>query len=242
MSSELTSHLEELRKRLILCLIVFGAASFVSYFFSRPLLDFLTWPLRHFTNASLYFQKPHEAFFVALKTAAFSGFFFSSPVLFAQAWFFVSPGLYPAERKWVLPLIAISTVLFLTGAAFSYALVIPWGLQFLLSFQTESLKPILDIGAYFSFLTGMMLAFGILFDFPVILIGLVKLGLIQTRTLKASRKIMIVLIFVAAAILTPSPDPVSQLMLAVPLWVFFELSLLICGVIEKRRAAPPAER
>lgn len=242
MSSNLTAHLEELRKRLIVCLLAFAVASFIAYFFAKPILDFLTWPLREHTTATLYFQKPHEAFFVTLKTAAFAGFFFSSPVIFTQTWLFVSPGLYPQERKWVLPLIFISTILFLTGAFFSYALVVPWGLQFLLSFQTESLKPILDITAYFSFLTGMMLAFGVLFDFPVALIGLVKLGLVKTRTLKASRKIMVVMIFVAAALLTPSPDPFSQLMLALPLWVFFEVSLVICGVIEKRKEAsgPPS--
>lgn len=233
--SDLFSHLDELRRRVIVCLVVFSAASIICYFFSRQILDFLTWPLRQDTPASLYFQQPHEAFFIALKTAAFAGFFFSSPVIFTQAWLFVSPGLYEPEKKWLKPLIFISVILFLAGAAFSYAFVIPFGLKFLLSFQTESLKPILDIGSYFSFLTGMMLAFGILFIFPVIQLGLVRLGLVSTATLSRSRRIIIVLIFIAAAVLTPSPDPFSQLLLAIPLWGLFEISLLAARSIEKGR-------
>ena len=234
--SDLVSHLDELRKRVFVCLITFAAATFISCFFSRHILDFLTWPLRHYTQTALYFQKPHEAFFVSFKAAAFSGFFFSLPVILTQGWGFFSPALYGHEKKWFFPVVLASTLLFFIGAIFAYTLVIPFGLQFLLSFQTESLKPILDVASYISFLTGMLLAFGILFDFPVILIGLVKLGVVSSKTLAKSRRIAVVFIFIAAAILTPSPDPFSQCLLAFPLILLFEISLFISARIENKKS------
>ncbi len=233
-AGDFVSHLEEFRRRLITCLIIFAAATFAAYFFARPILDWLTWPLRQYGVTNLYFQKPHEAFFIYMKTAGFTGLFFSLPFLFYQLWCFVSPGLYDNEKKFILPLVLISTALFLCGALFGYYFVIPVGLGFLLSFQTESLKPILDVAAYFSFLTGMLLAFGVLFDFPVVVIGLVRLGVVKTAGLKKARRLVIVLIFAAAAILTPSPDPVSQLLLAFPLVFLFEISLWIAAMMEKR--------
>ncbi len=228
------SHLEELRRRLIVSLIAFLAAAIVCYFFSHTLLDWLIEPLRRFQSAELFFQKPYEAFLTHLKVAAFAGFVLSSPLLFTELWFFISPGLYEREKKVLLPLIVTSILLFLLGTFFAYAIVIPWGLHFLLSFQTESLKPLLGVGAYFSFLIAMMLAFGAMFDFPVILIGLVQLKLVQTKTLAKSRKVIFVLILIAAAILTPSPDPASQLALALPLLLLFEASLATGRWLEKR--------
>lgn len=235
MSSDLFSHLDELRKRIFVCLIAFSVTTLISCFFSKNILDFLTWPLQHYTRTALYFQQPHEAFFVSIQAAAFSGFLFSLPVILTQIWKFFSPALYGHERKWFFPVVLTSILLFFVGAIFSYTLVIPFGLQFLLSFQTESLKPILDVGSYISFLTGMLLAFGILFDFPVILVGLVKLGIVSSKTLAKSRRMAIVLIFIAAAVLTPSPDPFSQCLLAFPLVILFEISLFIASRIEISR-------
>lgn len=235
MSSDLIFHLDELRKRILICLAAFAVATLISCFFSKQILEFMTWPLRRYTDTALYFQKPHEAFFVSIKVSAFAGFFFSLPVVLTQVWGFISPALYAHEKKWFVPVVSSSIVLFFAGAFFAYAFVVPFGLQFLLSFQTESLKPILDISSYVSFLTGMLLAFGILFDFPVVLIGLVKLRVVSSRTLAKSRKLAIVLIFVAAALLTPSPDPVSQCLLAFPLLLLFELSLLISARMENRQ-------
>jgi sec-independent protein translocase protein TatC len=124
----------------------------------------------------------------------------------------------------------------LAGAAFAYGVVIPWGLHFLLSFQTEGMKPLLGVGPYFSFLIGMILAFGVLFDFPIAIVGLVRLGVLQTARLKRGRRAVIVLILIASAVLTPSPDPVSQLLLAVPLLFLFEVSLFVAGKIEGKRS------
>jgi len=233
------SHLEELRRRLIVSLVVFSVASVAAYFFSAALLDWLIEPLQRFQPVDLVFQKPYEAFLTHLKVATFAGFVFSSPVFFTELWLFISPGLYEKEKKVLLPLILISVFLFLFGTFFAYGVVIPWGLRFLLSFQTESLKPLLSIASYFSFLIGMMIAFGVLFDFPVVLIGLVQLKLVKTKTLAKSRKLILVLILIAAAVLTPSPDPASQLALALPLFLLFEISLSIGRWLESRERHDP---
>lgn len=234
--SDFVSHLEELRRRLLIALIVFAVVTVASYFFSRQLLDLLIMPLRHYQEVELFFHKPYEAFLIHLKVAALSGIIISSPVLIAQSWLFISPGLYAHEKKIVIPLILISILMFLAGVAFAYGVVIPWGLHFLLSFQTEGIKPLLGIGPYFSFLIGMILTFGVLFDFPIAIVGLVRLGVLQTVRLKRSRRTVVVLILIASAVLTPSPDPVSQMLLAVPLLFLFEISLLVAGKIEGKRS------
>lgn len=237
MSSDFLSHFEELRRRLLICLAVFSAASIVCYFFSSHLLEFFTTPLRRHDEVRLFFQKPYEAFVTHLKVAAVTGLVISSPVLFTQLWLFISPGLYPREKKIILPLILISLALFLFGIFFAFVLVIPWGLHFLLSYQSETLKPLLAVGPYLSFLIGMLFAFGIFFDFPVFVIGLVKLGVLKTSTLEQARRAIIVIIFILAAVLTPSPDPASQVLLALPLVLLFEASLFVAKQLEKGRRA-----
>lgn len=231
-------HFEELRKRLIVCLVTFFVLSVVAYFFSHPLLDLLTWPLRLYSSEPLVFQKPYEAFLIHIKVAAFAGLVLASPLLLTQLWLFIAPGLYDKEKKVFLPVLFISIALFLVGIVFAFLWVIPWGLHLMLSFQTDSMKPMLSIGPYFSFLTGMLLAFGVLFDFPVILVGLVELGVVRTATLVQSRRSIIVVIFIAAAVLTPSPDPLSQLLLAFPLWALFEISIFIARRREKAKNLP----
>ncbi len=234
-SSDFTSHLEEMRKRLLLAFGVYLAASLICFFFSHPVLEFLTQPLRRSGHFNLFFQKPYEAFLLHVKTAAFSGLLVSSPWIIIQGWLFVAPGLYEKEKKLLVPLMAVSILLFAAGAFFAFYIAVPFGLNFLLSYQTESLQPMLNAGSYFSFLISMVLGFGIFFDFPVILAGLVMLGVLKTETLSQYRKIILVFIVAAAAILTPSPDPLSQLMLALPIWGLFELSLLITKIMAKNK-------
>lgn len=234
MAHEFVSHLEELRKRLIISLCAFSLAAAVSYFFSGTLIDLLIAPLRSHRNAQLIFQTPYEAFLIHIKVAALCGLVISLPILFIQFWLFVAPGLYQKEKKTVLPLALSSVVLFLFGAAFAYFLIVPVGLDFLLSFETESMRPLLAIAPYFEFLFGMILAFGIMFDFPVILLGLAKMGIVNSRGLAKARKFIVLAIFVLAAVLTPSPDPVSQLLLAIPLLALFEVSVIICRWVEKK--------
>ena len=229
---EFISHLEELRKRLLICIVTLVFSTVISYFFSRQILNFLIHPIEIYKQTDLIFQKPYEAFFAHIKAAALCGFVVSSPILFFQMWMFIKPGLYRHEKRLFSSLVTGSIALFLIGAAFAYYAVIPFGLQFLLSYETENIKPYISIGAYFSFLIGMVIAFGFLFDFPLILIGLVKAGVLRCKTLKKSRKVIIVMIFVLAAVLTPSPDPISQILLALPLLLLFEISLFIAQRVE----------
>ena len=242
MNFQFLDHLEEFRRRLIICLVALTLATTVSFFLSRQILDFLTLPLLKHQEASLYFQTPYEAFMVHVKAALMTGILVSLPIWMTQLWYFVTPGLYEKERRALTPLIFCSFALFLLGCAFAYYLIIPAGLNFLLAFGSQSLKPMLTVGPYVSFFLGMILACGALFDFPVIMIGLVKLGVVSTNSMAKARKTIIVIIFVIAAIVTPSPDPFSQLLLAIPLWIFFEASLVICRRFEKPIAAVPQSR
>ncbi|MBN1689332.1 MAG: twin-arginine translocase subunit TatC [Candidatus Omnitrophica bacterium] len=232
---DFVSHLEEFRRRLLVSLLAFGGATVLCLFFSGQLLDFFIKPLQEYGDLQLFFQKPYEAFLTHLKVAALGGIFLASPIIFSQVWLFVAPGLYDSEKKILTPLILVSVLLFSSGAFFAYQVVIPWGLRFLLSYQTESLRPLLGVGPYFSFLMGTIIAFGVLFEFPIVMVGLVQLQIAQTKDLARSRRLIIVLIFVAAAVLTPSPDPVSQVFLAVPLMILFEISLWVCQWVEKRK-------
>ena len=232
-------HLEELRRRLIVCGLFFLAFTALSWFFAKQILDFLTALLQSFHVLNLYFQKPFEAFVIHLKAAAFAGLILSLPVLFTQGWLFVAPGLYEKEKKIFLPLIFVSVALFVIGVFFAYAFVIPWGLGFLLGFETDTLKPMLTSGPYFSFITAMLFAFGVLFDFPLIVVALAAFGIVKIDTFARARRGIIVVIFIAAAILTPSPDPVCQLLLAIPLCLLFEISLLVGRFFEKKRQSPP---
>lgn len=239
MNFDFLNHLEEFRRRLIICLIALVVATGICLFFSAALLDFLTAPLRMHAGTSLYFQTPYEAFIVHMKAALAGGILLSLPVFTAQLWLFIAPGLYEKEKKSLIPLILCSLALFLTGCAFAYYLVIPAGLKFLLAFGSGSLQPMLMIGPYVSFFLGMILACGALFDFPLVMIGVVKLGVVRTKAMEEARKGVIVAILVVAAIVTPSPDPFSQLLLAVPLWVLFEVSLIICRRFEPQLPSVP---
>ena len=235
MFNDFIPHLEEMRRRIIVALAAFVLGSAGAYFFSHGIIEFFIAPLRRHHDVLLIFQTPYEAFWVHLRASALLGFLISLPIVFSQFWAFVSPGLYQKEKRLLIPLVLASVALFFLGSAFAYFIVIPWGLHFLLSFQTESLRPFLAIGPYFSFLITMILAFGLAFDLPVVVLGLVHLGVLRSSMLIRLRKFIFVGIFVFAAILTP-PDPLSQITLAIPLLVLFEISLWLArkGEAKKR--------
>lgn len=218
-------HLEELRRRLLISLIAFSVAAGVGYLYSDKALRFLMRPITAHIN-EIYFFSPAEAFLVKVKVALFLGVIGASPVIASQLWLFVSPALRPVERKAIWPLIILTTVLFLTGVCVSFFAVSPMALNFLVGMQNEFLKPMISITEYLNFLTGMLLAFGVAFNLPVVIMGLVFAGILNAKTLNQYQRHVIVLIFVAAAILTPGPDIASQLFLALPLVALFELSVL----------------
>ena len=228
-------HLEDLRKRLLTALAAIGIFSVAGFFFSKPLFNLLTLPLRQVQGNPLYFQAPYEAFLTQLSVSVLAGAVLASPVLFTQLWLFLAPGLYHREKRALFPLILISILLFLVGGAFSFWVLVPTGLKFFLSYQTESLRPLLGVGPYFSFLAGMILAGGLVFDLPVVVLGLVRAGVLNQERLKRSRKAVVVTLLVLAAVLTPTPDPVSQLILTVPLVILFEACIFLARWVERKK-------
>lgn len=228
-------HLAELRRRVILSLIALGAAAAVCYVYSDGLLRWLTGPLTA-SVGELYFFAPQDAFVVRVKTSLLCGFFISCPWIFAQLWLFVSPGLKDGERRLIAPLTAMTTVLFTAGAAFSYWVVMPVALEFLLSMGSDLLRPMISVSEYLSFISTMTIAFGIAFNLPVFILGAVAAGVLTPEMLSSHRRHAVVLAFIAAALLTPGPDVASQVLLAVPLLVLYEMSVWGAKIVAPRRA------
>ncbi len=218
----LVDHLQELRKRLIVCVVVVLAASIACYFFAVDLVHIITAPA-----GKLYYMNPAEAFFTYLKVSFFAGFLVSLPVVFYQLWAFVVPALTKQERTASLFLVPASLVLFFIGLAFSYFLVLPAAISFFIGFATEDLQPMFSIGQYLSFVISFMLPFGFVFELPLFIIVAAKLGVIGSGFLVAKRKMVIVLSFVVGAVVSPTPDVFSQTMIAVPLMILYELSIFI---------------
>ena len=227
-------HLDEFRRRLILALVAVAVSAVACYFWSDHLLLLLTAPIRS-VIPQVYFFSPAEAFLVRTKVACFVGLLIASPVVLAQLWFFLSPALYGNEKKTVLPLIFVTSLLFVTGAWFCYALVMPAALRFLIGMQTEFLRPMVSMTEYISFLSGMMFAFGCGFNLPVVVVAVVSTGLVSVKTLNKFHRHAVVLIFIAAAVLTPTPDISGQLLLAVPMTLLFELSVAAAFFVEMAR-------
>lgn len=221
-------HLEELRQRLIKCLIVVGIAFGICYFFSKEILDFLMVPLKRSVpeGATAIFLNPAEAFVTYIKLSFYSALFFSSPYILYQVWLFIAPGLYAHEKRMVLPFMIVATFLFVLGVAFAYFVVFPFGLKFLFSFSTEFIRPAPRLKDYLSFTATLLIAFGVVFELPVFVYFLTKMEVIDEKTLSKNRRYAILIIFIVAAILTP-PDVFTQLLMAAPLLVLYEISIWV---------------
>ncbi len=217
----LTGHLTELRARLIKCLLALAGGTLVAWQQLDAIMYLLTAPA-----GTLYFIKPAEAFFIYLKTALVSGAAFSSPVLFYQFWAFLVPAFTTHEKSVLAAVVPASLILFLAGAAFGFFLVLPQGLRFFLGFSGATVQPMISMESYLDFTFMLVLPFGIIFNLPLVLIILAKAGLVNSRQLKKIRRVVVFLSFVAAAIITPTTDMVSQCLLAVPMIVLFEAGRL----------------
>jgi len=224
-------HLEELRKRVIRCLFFIIIFSIVAYFFSEKIINFVSKPIPH-----LYFMSPTEAFAIRIKLSLIVGVIVSVPVIFYQAWQFVVPGFLEKEVKLVIPVVISSTVFFIAGAAFCFFLVLPVGMKFLLGFGTEKLSPLIKVTDYINFISYMTLAFGAVFELPVLSFFLAKIGVISAPTLRKGRRYAVVVILILAAALTPGPDIFSQLMLAGPLYVLYEISIIVVMITRKKKS------
>ena len=231
-----TAHLEELRKRLIVCFIAVGIGFVLSYGFKEKLFDVLTKPLISVMEAGdkIIFTGLPEAFFTYLKVAFLSGIILAAPVIFYQFWVFVAPGLYQSERRLLVPIVILSTVFFIGGALFGYFIVFPWGFKFFLGFASETIKPLPSMREYLSFSAKLLLAFGLVFELPLVITFLARMGLVSIDFLKKNRKYALLLFFVGAAILTP-PDVVTQIMMALPLMVLYEISIIGARIFGKKK-------
>jgi sec-independent protein translocase protein TatC len=227
-----TDHLDELRHRLIISLVGIGLGFAISYGFSQQLLLLLQRPM----PTRLVFIAPTEAFFVNLKVAFYAGLFLSVPLLLFQVWKFVAPGLYEHERRYSFPFLIISTILFLLGAIFAYIVILPIALHFLISQGGELWQPNITLSNYLSFCMRLILAAGLVFEFPVLIYFLTKVGVVTPEFLVKNRKYAVLVAFVIAAILTP-PDVFSQVMLAVPLFLLFEVSIFVAKRVASGREA-----
>jgi sec-independent protein translocase protein TatC len=235
----LTLHLQELRKRLILSFIAIGIGFILCYAFSDSLFDILAEPLLHVMPAggSLIFISVAEAFFTYMKVGFIGGIILASPVVLYQVWAFVAPGLYRHEKRYVVPFVFLGSFFFALGIFFAYYVALPIGFKFLLGYATDFIKPMPNMKEYLSFSIKFLLVFGLVFEFPVVLLLLTRIGVIDAKTLAKQRKYAILLIFVFAAVVTP-PDVISQVIMALPLIGLYELSILLSRVFGKRPVAP----
>ena len=235
----LLEHLVELRKRLLIVLAVLVVAFFACYYFARPIFGFLVQPLKDAGEARVIYTDVFEAFWVQVKVALFAALMVCFPVIATQGWRFVAPGLYAKEKKAVLPFLLLTPVFFSAGAAFAYFVAMPWALHFLLSFQGEvggiDQEALPGVGNYLSFVTRFLFGFGVAFLLPILLMLLERAGLVTREQLVAKRRYAIVAAFAVAAVLTP-PDAISQFMLAIPLWLLYESSIIAIRLTHWRRA------
>ena len=239
----LLTHLIELRNRLIICAVFLALAFVVSYIFAKDIFSFLAAPLARAMEASghggkhLIYTQLTEVFFTYLGVALWAAFFVTSPIILMQIWRFLSPGLYGNEKRIMFPYLALTPVLFFAGAAMAYYLVFPTAWRFFLSFETPTGAAGLPIqlearvGDYLNLAMALILAFGFAFEVPLALVLLVQLGILTTAQLRKFRRFAIVLNFAIAAILTP-PDVFSQLALAVPLCLFYEIAIWVARMVE----------
>jgi len=222
-----TAHLEELRKRLIICFIAIGIGFLISYAFKEQLFYFLSRPLISVLgdNDNLIFTNLPEAFFTYLKVSLLSGLIIAAPVIIYQFWVFVAPGLYNNEKRLVIPIVFFSSIFFIGGSLFGYFFVFPLGFKFFLGFANETIRPLPSMREYLTFSSKLLLAFGVAFELPIIITSLAKLGMVSVDFLKQNRKYALLIAFVGSAIITP-PDVVTQIMMALPLMILYEISII----------------
>jgi sec-independent protein translocase protein TatC len=240
----LLEHLIELRTRLVRSAVALLFAFFGCFYFAGDIYDFLAAPLADVLaereGARMIFTAMHEVFFTQVKVAFFAAFFVSFPFIANQMWKFIAPGLYGSEKGAFLPFLVLTPILFFTGGALVYYLMMPVAWQFFIGFETmggDGALPIqleAKVNEYLSLVMKLIFAFGLSFELPLVLTLMGRVGLVTSQGLAEKRKYSIVLAFVAAAVLTP-PDPLSQISLAVPIIILYEISIWSVRLVEKRR-------
>jgi sec-independent protein translocase protein TatC len=231
----LTAHLEELRSRIIKIVILLIIIFSFCYWQSEFLLKFVTEPVVKNLpeNSSMAMLKLTEGFFTELKLSLIAAVFFGMPYILYQLWKFVAPGLYAHEKKYVVSFVIVSSLLFFLGAAFAYYIVFPFGFKFFLNYAKGDVIASLSLQWYLSFVVRLILGFGIIFELPVFVLFLSKMGLLTADFMRKNRRYAIVLLFIASAIFTP-PDVFTQMMMAGPLILLYEISVYVAKIFGRK--------
>lgn len=232
-------HFDELRVRLIRCLMVFFVGFIICYFLADPILEILRKPLFDslpVEQRKLYFTRLFENFLTHLKIGGYASLFLFSPYYFYQVWGFIAPGLYPRERKFVLPFVAAATIFFIGGACFAYFVLFPVGFKYFLTYGATTDVPLLTIDSYYTTCLHLLLLFGLAFELPVLICLLGFLGLVDAEMLRKNRRPAVIGISVVAALFAP-PDAISMLILGIPLVLLYEAAIWVVHFIGLKRPA-----
>jgi sec-independent protein translocase protein TatC len=231
-------HLDELRKRIIHAVVAIGIGFLIACFFIQPIFEFIMRPLKDALprGGTLIFTEPTEAFVLYIKIAAIAGLMMASPAVMTQVWLFIAPGLYQHEKRLAIPFVLMSSVCFVGGAAFSHYVVFPLTWKFFVSFTTDYLTFMPRIEPAFGLYMKMLLAFGLVFQMPTLVLFLARMGVITARFMVRNMKYAVLIIFVAAAVLTPSGDAFTQTAMAAPMFGLYLVSILLAWMFGKKKA------
>jgi sec-independent protein translocase protein TatC len=234
-------HLGELRTRIMWSLGSAGVGLVIAIFITDPVMKFISRPLAKM-GTDLVFTSPTEAFWTWMKVAMVLAIFISMPALLYQVWKFVSPGLHDHEKKYAAPFIIVGSLLFLTGGAFAMLIIIPYASTFLVTFgQEKGWKAMITVSSYTDFVIKFALAFGIVFELPVVITILALIGVVTPQFLSKNRKYAILINFIVAAILTPTPDVINQTLMAGPLCILYEIGIICARLAVRKRKTPSPE-
>lgn len=225
-SMTIVEHLTELRDRILYSLVGVALGAVVCFVLFEPIISFMIRPYQDATGKILIFTQPLEAFATRIKVAAYGGLVLASPIVFWHLWRFITPGLYPKEKRYAVPFVVSSVILF-AGGSFLAVLTFPKALDFLLGVGGENLEPLLTAGSYLSLVFLMVVSFGFAFEFPIVVTFLVLARVLTTDQLRRWRRYTFLVVVIVAAVLTPSQDPVTLFAMALPMYLLYEMSILV---------------
>lgn len=245
----ITEHLVDLRKRIVIPLVSVLIGFIITFNFSDLLFEIVSFPMKSEVKLSttdpyirltekpstpLVFLAPAEAFWMHMKLSFVASFILCLPVFFYNFWRFISPGLMSKEKKYFLPFMLSASLLFSIGALFCFIVVLPFAMTFLLGYKSADITPMISVGSYVDFCLKFVLAFGVVFELPLIIVFLTKFGIVSPSTLAKKRKYAMLLAFVVAALLTPTPDAFNQTLMAVPIILLYEIGILVSRIIYRK--------
>jgi sec-independent protein translocase protein TatC len=229
------SHVKELRDRIVVSLIALGISFVITYFFKERIFEFLMQPFIRVMppKSSFIFTGVTEAFITYFKISIVAALFLAAPVILYEIWMFVAPGLYEKEKRFVFPFIFLGSVCFIGGALFCYFVVMPTVYRFFVSYAADFIIPMPDLKSYMTMTLKMLILFGLIFQLPLLALVLARAGILNTRMLTTKRRYAVLGVFILSAVITP-PDVASQVLLAIPLWGLYELSIIIVKIFGKK--------